>query len=112
MNWTGKKIHFIGIKGVGMSALASFLKNEGAFISGSDVEEKFQTESVLEKIGITPKIFSEKNIAPDLDLIIYTPAFDAKNIERIKANELRIKELSYGEALSQFAKDKNVIVIT
>src|SRR3990167_1267223 len=90
-NWAGKKIHFVGIKGVGMSALASFLKNEGAVICGSDVEE---------------------NINPDLDLIIYTPAFDAKNIERVKANELGIKELSYGEALSQFAKDKDVMVIT
>ena len=111
-NWAGKKIHFVGIKGVGMSALASFLKNEGAVICGSDVEEKFQTEGVLKKIGVEPKNFSEKNISPDLDLIIYTPAFDAKNIERVKANELGIKELSYGEALSQFAKDKDVMVIT
>ena len=112
MNWAGKKIHFVGIKGVGMSALASFLKNDGALISGSDVEEKFQTEGVLKKIGVEPKNFSEENISPDLDLIIYTPAFDAKNIERVKANELGIKELSYGEALSQFAKDKDVMVIT
>ena len=112
MNWAGKKIHFVGIKGVGMSALASFLKNDGALISGSDVEEKFQTEGVLKKIGVEPKNFSEENISPDLDLIIYTPAFDTKNIERVKANELGIKELSYGEALSQFAKDKDVMVIT
>src|SRR3989338_200239 len=111
MNWAGKKIHFVGIKGVGMSALASFLKNDGALISGSDVEEKFQTEGVLKKIGVEPKNFSEENISPDLDLIIYTPAFDTKNIERVKANELGIKELSYGEALSQFAKDKDAMVI-
>jgi len=46
---TIKKIHFVGIKGVGMTALACIAKDFGMEVSGSDLGEKFVTDQVLEK---------------------------------------------------------------
>jgi UDP-N-acetylmuramate-alanine ligase len=44
-----KKNIFIGIKGVGMTMLAQFLKQKGNIISGSDIKDTFLTDAVLKK---------------------------------------------------------------
>lgn len=112
MNWQGKKIFFVGIKGTGVSGLALLLKGEGAQVSGSDTDEEFPAQEVLKKNSVEIKLFDEKNITPELDLIIYSGAYGPGHPERKKAKELNIPELSYIEALSEFAKDKKVIVVT
>ncbi|MBM2820942.1 MAG: UDP-N-acetylmuramate--L-alanine ligase [Candidatus Berkelbacteria bacterium] len=56
------KIHFIGIKGVGMTALALYCKEKGYEITGSDVSEQFITEQSLEKSQIPVSVFDEENI--------------------------------------------------
>ena len=48
-----KKIHMVGIKGAGMTALAELLLRQGAVVTGSDVEEVFFTDPILKKLGIT-----------------------------------------------------------
>ncbi|OGF74402.1 hypothetical protein A2Y47_02245 [Candidatus Giovannonibacteria bacterium RIFCSPLOWO2_12_43_8] len=111
MNWLNKKIHCVGIKGSGLSGLAILLKNEGAIISGSDTEEAFPSEDELKKNGIEIEIFSEKNITEDIDLVIYSGAWK-DHFEMENARRLGIEELSYGEALGEFAKGKKTIVIT
>ena len=66
------KIHFIGIGGIGISALARIFKEQGDEISGSDANKSILTDD-LEKIGI--KFFEEhfaENIPDDLDKVIYT----------------------------------------
>ena len=57
----GCRIHFVGIKGTGMVALVEILKTRGAVITGSDVSERFYTDEILDKLGITAKEFSENN---------------------------------------------------
>ncbi|MDD3301863.1 MAG: Mur ligase domain-containing protein, partial [Patescibacteria group bacterium] len=55
MNIQGKKIksaYFIGIKGVGMTMLAQFLRQQGVIVSGSDVSETFMTDKVLRDAGV------------------------------------------------------------
>ena len=49
-----KKIHFVGIGGIGMSGMAEFLKNHNFIISGSDIKLANRTK-YLKSIGI--KIF-------------------------------------------------------
>ena len=49
---SGIHFHFVGIKGTGMAALVEILHARGAVITGSDVEEKFYTDEILEKLGI------------------------------------------------------------
>ncbi|NCT54643.1 UDP-N-acetylmuramate--L-alanine ligase [Candidatus Falkowbacteria bacterium] len=101
-----QKVYFIGIKGVGMTMLAQFLKAKGIDISGSDISESFLTDKVLRdaKIKVYPG-FNPKNIARDADLIVYSSAYNDKtNLELnyIKNNpELfsKVKIFSYAESL-------------
>ncbi|MCK4892103.1 MAG: UDP-N-acetylmuramate--L-alanine ligase, partial [Candidatus Pacebacteria bacterium] len=93
------KIHFIGIGGIGLSAIAKLMKKKGKKISGSDISHSLMTEK-LEKIGI--KIFigqTEENISDDMDLIIYTTAVSANNLELKRARALNIKTITYPESL-------------
>ncbi len=74
-----KKIHLVGIKGVGMTALAQTLKTLDKNISGSDTKEIFFTDDILKRLKI--KIFQgfyPKNIDPDTDLIISSAAYVTK----------------------------------
>ena len=110
MNWDKKKIHCVGIKGAGLSGLAILLKNEGAIISGSDTDEEFPSEKELHKYAIEIKLFDAKN-AEGKDLIIYSSAWPEDNAERKRAKELGIDQMSYAEALAEYAKGKETIVI-
>ena len=112
MNWREKKIYFIGIKGTGISGLAVLLQGEGAAVSGSDTAEEFPSEAALKKAGIEIRLFDEKNITLGLNLIIYSSAYPAGHPERKKAAELGIPELSYAEALAEYARGKKTIVVT
>lgn len=111
MNWRGKKIYFIGIKGTGVSGLAVLLQGEGAAVLGSDTAEEFPSEAALKKAGIETRLFDGKNITPDLDLIIYSSAYASEHPERKRAGELKIQEMNYAEALGEYARGKKTIVV-
>ena len=99
-DFTGVRVHFVGIKGTGMTALVEILKKRGALITGSDVAERFYTDAVLEKLGIRAQAFSEKNITGDIDYVIYSSAYDPeKNPDLIEARSRTIPCLLYTEAL-------------
>ncbi len=105
------KIHFIGIGGIGVSALAQYYLAKGNQVSGSDLVVSEITD-FLEKKGI--KIFnrnSENNISKDIDLIIYSPAVRKDNPEIKKAKELKIKLQSYPEALGELTKEYYTIAV-
>ena len=72
-NFNGFKIHMVGIKGTGMTALAQLLVSRGAVITGSDVEEVFYTDEILKKLAIDVFLFNKDNIKDEvcrrLDLI-------------------------------------------
>lgn len=108
----GKKVHFIGIKGIGISALAQFFVGAGAEITGSDSKEKFPADIALKRLKIPINSFSPKNINPSLDLVIYSSAYNRNNLEFKKAVELEIPLKSYGEALAEiFNGGENRIVV-
>lgn len=105
-DWCGiKKIHFVGIKGVGMTPLAIIAKEAGFEVSGSDVSERFITDEELEKAGIKSNAgFDKKNIE-GADLVIATGAHGGmENIEVKEALESNIKVLIQGEALGFFQR--------
>jgi len=72
-------VYFIGIGGIGMSALARYFKQKGAAVSGYDRTETALTKE-LEKTGITIIYTEDVDALPeDADLIVYTPAIPASN---------------------------------
>lgn len=107
------KVHFVGIKGVGMTALAIYCAEKGIEVTGSDVPQEFPTDEILNHnlIRVYPQ-FSAAHINKKLDLIVYSGAFDkTKNEEIIKATSQHVKTLSLAEAVSLFTRDKKVICI-
>jgi len=108
----GKKVHFIGIKGIGISALAQFFAGVGAKVTGSDSPEEFPSDAVLKRLKIPINSFSAKNINPILDLVIYSSAYNRNNPEIKTAVELGIPLKSYGEALAEvFNAGENKIAV-
>lgn len=106
-----KRVHFIGICGIGISAIARLLKTAGKEVSGSDVKSSPICDN-LKKIRI--KIYighSEKNIDEDIDLVIYTPAIPDNNPELEKAKKIGIKTINYPQALGLIFNDKIGIAV-
>jgi len=106
---TIKKVHFTGIKGVGMTALACIGKDLDWEISGSDTTEKFVTDSVLEKKGIKWSFgFDGDKIDQNKPgLVIYTAAHEGINNPEVKrAQKLDIPFMSQGEALGHISQSK------
>lgn len=105
-----QKIHFIGIGGIGISALARFLKEQGFEISGSDIKES-KTTKELEKEGISIKIPHHKDNVKNVDLVVYSAAIKEDNEELLSAREQNIPTLSRKEALPMILKDKRVFAV-
>ena len=74
---TRKKIHFIGIGGIGMSAIANVLHKLGFNISGSDLKENIITRT-LEKEGIKISYFHSGQNIENVDLVVYSSAIKKK----------------------------------
>jgi len=110
------KIHFIGIGGIGVSALAQYYLEKGHKISGSDLVSSEITEA-LRKQGAKLLVGEHKpqNISKDVDLVIYSPAVQKDNPELktaiVQGPTLNIKTLSYPEALGELTKQYFTIAI-
>lgn len=98
-----KKIHFVGIKGVGMAPLAIIAKEAGCEVTGSDIGEEFITDELLKKADILTFVgFDEKNVEGK-DLIITTGAHGGfENVENVNAKNLKIPVWTQGEAVGKF----------
>lgn len=91
------KIHFIGIKGIGVSALAGYYLAKGHKVSGSD-------------LVLGPH--RAKNVPKDADLVIHSPAVTLDNPEIKQAKKLKIKIQTYPEALGDLTKEYFTIAIS
>lgn len=104
------KIHFIGIGGIGLSALARFLKQNSYDVSGSDMKESPITKSLRDE-GIkvnTPQLAS--NII-DQDIVIYSAAVNKDNVEYIEAKKKKMLLLSRKDALPFILKGKKLFAV-
>ena len=106
-----KKIHLIGIGGIGVSALAQFYLSRGHKVSGSDLARSEITDFLKQKGA---KIFIgnfAKNINRDFDLIVFSPAVKKNNDELKQAKKYKIKAISYPEALGELTKEYYTIAV-
>ena len=95
------KIHFVGIGGIGVSALAQYYLLNGHSVSGEDVVSKGEIIEKLKEMGVNiSKVDS-------CDLVIYSPAVDRNQI-KIKAPKI----MSYPEALGEISKKYFTIAIS
>ena len=104
-----KKIHFIGIGGIGMSGIAELLHNKDFLITGSDIAENSNV-SRLRDIGININIeHSPENIL-DQDLVVFSDAIPMNNIELETAKSKNIMIYSRAQMLQEISKLNNSTV--
>jgi len=105
-----KKVHFVGIGGIGLSALARYLKQEGYEITGSDIKATKITAS-LEKEGIPVVIPHDPECITDQDLVIYSAVIKPDNIELVRAREKGMSIMPRREALLFILKNRRVFSV-
>lgn len=107
-----KKVHFIGIGGIGMSALAQMLADEGAVVSGSDRSESPVTE-MLESKGIHFVIGQNLESVPsDADTIVYSDALELADPEFMKqVRALGMHTISYFGMLGKVSEGKRTVAV-
>ena len=94
-------IHFVGIGGISMSALAELLHRQGFRVSGSDLKSTPLTER-LRSLGITICYTQQaENITKELSVIVYTAAVHSDNPELVRARELGLPVLERKDLLGQ-----------
>ena len=99
------KVHFIGIGGIGLSALARFLTHSGHKISGSDMKSSPLTKE-LELENITVNTPQSSEAITDQDIVIYSAAVKQNNVEIMSAQKKGIKTIPRKEALPIVLGDK------
>lgn len=105
-------VHFIGVGGIGISAIARMMLLDGKEVSGSDMVESVVTEG-LRKLGARIAIgHAAENIPEGADLVIYTIAVPENNPERAAARERGLHELSYPQALGIVSREKYTVAIS
>ncbi len=87
MDILDKKFHFIAIGGVGMSALAKYLIERGAIVSGSDIQESKYTH-LLEEKGVKIAIGHNADLIKKDMIVVASTAIKESNPEIIRAKEL------------------------
>jgi len=107
-----KKVHLIGIGGIGMSGIAEYLGRKKYEVTGSDLSLSPVTKR-LEKFKVkTSEGHSENNLSDNTELVIYSAAVSEDNPEYQKALRLKIKTVKRAEALGNIVNDKFVIAVS
>ena len=106
-----RKIHFIGIGGIGLSALAKFLANDGHTISGSDIKQTEITNDLATNFDAKITIPHHHDAVEDMDYVIHSAAVRPTNVEYKQAQELGLELLSRKEALKFILKEKEVYAV-
>lgn len=106
-----KNICFIGIGGIGISALAKMALSRGIKVLGVNDEEGKTIDS-LKELGVSIIFQKDYKEIPKVDLYVYSDAWIYRGPDIIEdAKKTSKPVLSYFEALGQFAKDYKVIAI-
>lgn len=104
-----RKIHFIGIGGVGMSGIALVAKLRGVTVSGSDMKESRATKRLVDA-GIDVMIGHDAgNLADDLDAVVISSAIPEKNPELAEARRRGIPVWHRSQALASLGEGKKTL---
>lgn len=105
------KVHFIGIGGIGVSAIARMMLYAGKEVTGSDASESKLLDD-LRDLGAQVWVgHTADHIADDVDVVVYTIAVPPENPELQKARKLEIPTLTYPEALGVISQEKKTVAV-
>ena len=104
------KIHFIGIGGIGMSAIAEIMHDLGYLIQGSDNKESENTQR-LQKKGLKVFIGHKSENINSVSSVVYSSAIKKNNPEIIESKKNKIPLISRADMLAELMKNKKSIAI-
>src|SRR3954453_13056438 len=109
--WSGRRLHFVGIGGAGMSGLALVAKELGAEVSGSD-RAASSYSARLQAAGIEPAIGHVAENVPDGADVVVSTAIPESNPELARARELGLRVLHRGDLLAEVASLKRSVAVS
>ncbi len=107
----GCRVHFVGIGGVGMSAVAELLFQQEYVVTGSDRETSALTDR-LGMLGIPVQIGHTMEAVKNVDLVVYTPAAGPDNSELTEARSKGIPTIKRAALLGQLTAGHRVVGVT
>ncbi|EKP94560.1 UDP-N-acetylmuramate--L-alanine ligase [Thermaerobacter subterraneus] len=111
MDWSGKRVHFIGIGGYGMSGLARVLLARGARVSGSDVRPSDRTRWLAGN-GAEVHIGHDARHVAGADLVVYNTDVPADNPELVAARQAGIPVWHRSQVLADLLNHRQAVAVT
>jgi UDP-N-acetylmuramate--alanine ligase len=109
-SWAGRRLHFIGIGGAGMSGLALVCARLGATVTGSDRGDSSYMER-LRQAGLEPVVGHDAtNLSEDAEVVVST-AIGADNPELTLARERGVEPIHRGALLAELCAEKRLIAV-
>jgi UDP-N-acetylmuramate--alanine ligase len=105
-----ERIHFVGIGGAGMSAIAVVLLARGMRVSGSDLKESRNTKH-LQSMGARICIGHKPDNVEDADILVVSSAIPERNRELARARELGLEVLPRAAMLNMIMEDGRGIAV-
>jgi len=106
-----ENFHFIGLGGIGMSALARILVQRGHSVRGSDLSHSPLLEQ-LEKEGVEVRIGHAAEAVQENVTVVYSTGVKEENIEIAQAKSLNLNILHRSDLLHQLMEGKRALVVT
>lgn len=104
------RVHFVGVGGAGMSAIALLMAQLGVPVSGSDRAESANLQS-LRQAGVRVSVPQDAVNIHDVDTLVISTAIHEDNPELVKARELGLPVLHRSEALAAVMGDSQVVAV-
>jgi UDP-N-acetylmuramate--alanine ligase len=106
----GKRVHFIGIGGAGMSGLARIALSHGITVSGSDAKDS-SVVTALSALGASVSTSHRAENIDGSDLVVYSNAISENNSERLRAQQLKLPLLTRAGALSVLMSESKSVAV-
>jgi len=107
---TDERVHFIGIGGYGMSAIARVMLEMGYEVTGSDVARQELTDKLAAK-GARIYIGHQPEHVRGANLVVYSTALPKDNVERKEAELLNIPTLHRSQMLARLLNDRSGVAV-
>ena len=99
-----RRIHFVGIGGIGMSGIAELLANLGFDVSGSDVRRSETTDRLTTKFGVKVYEGHQRAHVGDAEVVVFSSAVGASNPEIVEASRRSIPVIPRAEMLAELMR--------
>jgi UDP-N-acetylmuramate--alanine ligase len=106
-----RRIHFVGIGGVGMSGIAEVLLTLGHRVSGSDLSESEATRRLIARGATIGYGHRAEAITPNIDVVVISSAVKFSNPEVVRARTLKIPVIPRAEMLAELMRLKYGIAV-